>query len=304
LYIENVPEFTRWGELKDGKRVKGKEGLEYLRWITTIKNLGYVNYDRRFLNAADYGCPTRRIRYFGIFSKAGCPIVWPRPTHAEKENLFGLPKWVPCKNYINLQDEGRSIFGRDRGPLSINTLKRLAGGIKKFAPEIFFIMSYYGNGDNCQSINKPLNTITTKERHCIVKVEKCQFIQDYCHQDRYDQIDKPMSTLLTWQTKQLITVEKTQTKQLVTAEKSLFISSFFPRSEIKDFDIKMRFLYDWELASIMGFPEGYFHKPGMKISTKEIIKMIGNAVPVGMAKALLEPMTLLLIENIQTRVAV
>lgn len=422
LIIENVPEFIRWGELKDGKRVKGKEGLEYLRWIKAIKDLGYVNYEKRFLNAADFGCPTRRIRYFGIFSKAGFSIVWPKPTHAEKENSFGIPKWKACKDYIELSNEGNSIFGRrlnenvakqKRAPLSVNTLRRIAGGIKKFAPEVYFIMAYYGNGINCQSINKPLNTIPTKDRQVLVKIEKTQFIQDYCHQDRYDSPENPMSTLLTWQTKQLITVEKTQfvqdhcqsdsynpveeplktqtarqTKQLITVEKQFytraltnnhanqplekptptimtwgtdaivtckaqfissqynsngnpevnnsavesplpscttkekfqFITAYFnssghPESQnqslykplnsiltgenkkalvttehdgLVDFDVKMRFLTDEELSSIMGFPEGYFHKPGLKLSRKEIIKMVGNAVPVGMAKALVE----------------
>jgi DNA (cytosine-5)-methyltransferase 1 len=411
LYIENVPEFIRWGELKDGKRVKDKEGQEYVRWIRAIKALGYVNYERRFLNAADYGCPTRRIRYFGIFSKPGCPIMWPRPSHAERENLFGLPKWKPCKDYIDLTSEGNSIFGREhnedvykgrRTPLSENTLRRIAGGIKKFAPDVYFVMQYYGNGLNCQSIEKPLNTVTTKDRHALVKVEKMQFIQDHCHTSSYNLPDEPLRPQLTRQTKQLITVEKKfiskyfsnskeggrqqdhcqgldqpsptitcrdhstlvtaraqfytraltndfanqplekpaptimtwGTDALVTA-KIQFISHYFngnghPESQnqslhgplnsittnnkgalvtisqddLVDFDIKMRFLTDEELAAIMGFPKGYFKRPGLKLSKKEIIKMIGNAVPVGMARALLEPMAKYLIESELERVAV
>jgi len=402
LYIENVPEFIRWGELKDGKRVKGKEGLEYLRWVYAIKALGYVNYERRFLNAADYGCPTRRIRYFGIFSKPGFPIVWPRPTHAEKENLFGLPKWKPCKDYIDLTSEGNSIFGREfnetivkgkRSPLSENTMRRIAGGIKKFAPDVYFVMQYYGNGLNCQSINQPLNTVTTKDRHALIKVEKTQFIQDHCHTDSFNLPDEPLKPQLTRQTKQLITVNKqfytraltndyanqplekpaptittfgsdalvTVKAQFIssqynsngspevnnhsidrplgsptTKEKFQFITAYFNSSghpetqnqsldrplntiltepnkkalitvetdKVIDFDVKMRFLTDAELAAIMGFPKGYFHRPGLKLSKKEIIKMIGNAVPVGMAKALLETVTALLIEYKQERIAV
>ena len=440
LYIENVPEFIRWGELKDGKRVKGKEGLEYLRWIQMIKDLGYVNYDRRFLNAADYGCPTRRIRYFGIFSKPGFPIVWPRPTHSEKENMFGLHKWVPCKSYIDLTSEGNSIFGREgnenvykgrRQPLSENTLRRIAGGIKKFAPDVYFVMQYYGNGVNCQSIEKPLNTVTTKDRHALVKVEKMQFIQDHCHMDSYNLPDEPLKPQLTRQTKQLITVEKhivmddnynrdnvcnsiekplntivsggskrlisvsaqfiskyysgdqthaasieqplptvttkdhntliTTKAQFIssqynsngnpgannsdiesplpsctTKEKFQFITAYFnssghPETQnqsldrplntiltepnkkalvtaditgIVDFDVKMRFLSDDELAAITGFPAGYFKRSGLKLSKKEIIKMIGNAVPVGMAKALLDPVVKLLLEYEPTKIAV
>ncbi len=437
LYIENVPEFVRWGELKKGKRVVDKEGLEYLRWIRAIKDLGFTNYERRFLNAADYGCPTRRIRYFGIFSKEGYQITWPRPTHAEKENVFGLPKWIPCKKYINLTKEGNSIFGREfnediikskRQPLSENTLRRIAGGIKKFAPELYFIMKYYGNGDNCQSINQPIHTVRTKESHALIKCEKLQFIQDHCHTSSYNLPDEPLKPQLTRQTKQLITLEKqfytraltndyanqslekpaptittfgsdslvttkvqfltkyfssepgrnqhhcqsldqpfptirckdgtavvTAKTQFIssqynsngtpevnnqsidqplgsptTREKFQFITTYFnscgnPGSQNQsidkpigtiltgenkkalvtaildgfiDFDIKMRFLTEDELAALMGFPEGYFKKPGLKLSKKDIIKMVGNAVPVGMAKALLQPVAELLREEI------
>jgi len=445
LYIENVPEFIRWGELKDGKRVKDKEGLEYVRWIHAIKDLGYMNYERRFLNAADYGCPTRRVRYFGIFSKPGFPISWPRPTHAEKENIFGLPKWKPCKDYINLTNEGNSIFGREfnenvakskRSSLSENTLRRIAGGIRKFAPEIYFVMKYYGNGDNCQSLSEPLHTIRTHESHALIKVEKLQFIQDHCHTASYNLPEEPLRPQLTRQTKQLITVEKKfiskyfsnakeggrhqdhcqgldqpaptvtcrdhstlitakaqfytraltnncanqpldkpsptimtwGTDAIITAkaqfissvynssghpefnnhsvdsplgspttnEKFQFITAYFnssghPETQNQsidkplntiltepnkkalvtadmngfiDFDVKMRFLTDDELASIMGFPEGYFKRPGLKLSKKEIIKMIGNAVPVDMAKALLESVTSLLIECKVDKIAV
>ena len=415
IYIENVPEFIRWGELKDGKRVKNSEGLEYLRWIKSIKDLGYDSYERRFLNAADYGCPTRRVRYFGVFTRPGIPILWPQVTHAEKENMFGIPKWIACKDYINLTDEGVSIFGRaenelvrkgKRHPLSENTLRRIAGGIRKFAPEVYFIMKYYGNGDNCQSIAEPLHTIRTKESHTLITCEKLQFVQDHCHTPNYNLPEEPLRTQLTRQTKQLITVEKkflakyfngkrssgkiqhhcqsvdapaptirtvdgtavvtakaqfytraltnnyanqplTKPAPTITTfgsdalvtcelkgadEKFRFISTYFnsggnPETQNRsvdaplgtilserkhalvtaealpfDFDIKMRFLTEDELASIMGFPEGYFKRPGLKLSKKEIVKLVGNAVPVGMAKALLVPLCKYLIAT--ERVAV
>lgn len=222
IMFENVPEFVRWGKLKKGKRVKGKEGLEYLRWIKSIKDLGYPNYQRQFLNAADYGCPTRRVRYFGIFTKPGIPIVWPKATHAKDENLYDLPKWKACKDYLDLENEGNSIFGREfnedipkgkRKPLVTNTLRRIAGGIRKFAPEVYMIMKYYGNSNqgnnfNCQSVNSPLHTIRTKDSHVLIKVEKNQFIQDYCFTDTHQALDEPLRTQLTRQTKQLITIDK------------------------------------------------------------------------------------------------
>jgi DNA (cytosine-5)-methyltransferase 1 len=436
IFVENVPEFVRWGELdKKGKRIKEKEGQEYIKWVNSITALGY-KYDKRFLNAANYGCPTRRVRYFGIFVKPDFNIFWPEITHAEKENLFGLPKWIACKDYIDLQNEGISIFGRNeneeilphrRKPLSTNTLKRIAGGIKKFAPDIYFIMKYYGTGDNCQSIDAPLHTIRTKESHALITCEKMQFIQDHCHTPNYNLPDAPLNPQLTRQTKQLITLEKQflskyyngeradgrsqhhcqgldqpfptikttdgnavittkaqfYTRRLTneyanqplekpaptittcgndaivtiksqfistqnnsnghpeannspissplpsptTEEKFQFITAYFnsgghPETQNQsierplnciladrnkhalvtadqegfDFDIKMRFLSAEELASIMGFPEGYFNRPGLKLSKKKIIKMVGNAVPVRQAKVLIEPMMPQLLE--------
>lgn len=56
-----------------------------------------------------------------------------------------------------------------------------------------------------------------------------------------------------------------------------------------DFDVKMRFLDYSELAAIMTFPAGYFVKPGLKLTRKQIHKMIGNAVPPWFAKAIIEP---------------
>lgn len=347
IHVENVPEFIKWGPLtKSGKRVKGKEGTDYRKWVKSIKALGYVFYDRKFLNAADFGCPTRRIRYFGIFCKEGFHITWPAPTHSEKANINGLAKWIPCKNYIDLENEGKSIFGRNI-PLVNNTLRRIAGGISKFAPELYFIMKYYGNSTdgnnyNYQSTNEPLHTLRTKESHCLISLEKMQFIQDFCFVNRYDSPDSPMSTLMTWETKQLITLKaqfisaqynsngspehnnhsiEDPLPSATTKEKFQFITTYFnagghPESQnesierpigsiltmpnkkalitgsiddLLDFDVKMRFIADEEASAIMGFPEGYFKKPGLKLSKKDIFKMIGNAVHVNLARIIIEP---------------
>lgn len=437
LMIENVTEFVRWGELKNGKRVKAKEGIEYRKWVEKIRSMGWVNYQYRFLNAADYGAPTRRIRYFGIFTKPGVEIKFPEQTHhQDPNNISGLPVWKPCRDYIDLHDEGNSVFGREfnpnvpkgkRKPLSPNTLRRIAGGIKKFAPEMHFIMKYYGNGINCQSLNEPLHTIRTHDSHALISLEKRQFIQDYCHMDYQDSIEEPLRTQLTRQTKQLITLKANFISQyygnsdsnnshhrchsvdnpcmtittanrnllmtvkanfiakyfngkrkngnvqhhceavnkpfptittvnrnvlmtaeaqfisaqynsngkpeannhsiemplstITTEEKFQFITAYFNSSNrpetqnqsidaplntiltgtnkkalvtamnngLVDFDIKMRFLNEDELASIMGFPPGYFKK-GKKLSKKAIIRMIGNAVHVTMAELLVREM--------------
>lgn len=215
--IENVPEFKEWAPLVDGKPDKTRKGEEFARWKAAICALGY-DYSENINNAADYGIPTRRVRYFAFFTKSHLQLNfnWPEPTHS-KDGKNGLQKWVACKSYIDIEKEGNSIFGRKfnpevnkgkRKPLSENTLKRIAGGISKYAPELAFIFQYYGNGLNCQSLKSPLNTVTTKDRHVLVTMEKLNFIADHCHTDNYHSADEPMNPILTRQTKQLVTIEK------------------------------------------------------------------------------------------------
>jgi DNA (cytosine-5)-methyltransferase 1 len=422
--IENVPEFKKWSPLDDvGNPDKTRKGEEFTKWKNAICALGY-DYTEKIMNAADYGIPTRRVRYFAFFvSKSlNIEVRWPEPTH-NRDGSNGLKKWLACKNFINLNDEGNSIFGREfnpnvakgkRTPLSKNTLKRIAGGIKKLAPELNFIFQYYGNGLNIQKIETPLNTITVKDRHVLVTIEKKQFIQDHCHLDNFNEPQEPLNPILTRQTKQLITIEKQQflqdyygrdntahslegpaktitcenSKHLVTVEKKLmvqhfsgdhsseiesplptittkdhnaiatvkaqfispqynsngnpaannqsineplkaltteekfqFITAYFNSSgnpatqnqsiddplgailtsptkkalvtalqnEEFDFDIKMRFLHPEELSRISTFPKNYFTNPLLRLTKKEQVKLIGNAVPPEWARLIIAP---------------
>ncbi|MFA5420288.1 MAG: DNA cytosine methyltransferase, partial [Bacteroidales bacterium] len=246
--IENVPEFKEWAPLLKGQPDITRKGEQFEIWKNTICNMGY-DYHELICNAADYGIPTRRVRYFAFFTKKHLQmeVRWPAPTHS-KEGKNGLKKWEACRKYIDLENEGNSIFGRElnpnvikgkRHPLSENTLKRIAGGIRKYAPELAFIFQYYGSGLNIQSVDSPLNTITSKDRHVLVTMEKVQFIADYygrddtahsidgpantitcenskhlitfvtdhTHTDNYHSLDEPMNPILTRQTKQFISLQ-------------------------------------------------------------------------------------------------
>jgi DNA (cytosine-5)-methyltransferase 1 len=386
LGIENVPEFKKWAPLVNGVPDTTQKGVEFEKWKAAICAMGYDYYER-IMNAADYGLPTRRVRYFAFFMSKSIDmqIRWPEPTH-NRLGTNGLKKWVACKTYIDLTEEGNSIFGRrfnpavakgKRNQLSANTLQRIAGGIRKFAPELSFIFQYYGSGLNAQAISAPLNTVRTKDCHALVTIDKKQFVQDHVQTDNYNTTDEPLNPILTRQTKQLITLEKIQflqdyygrtdtatnldapantirtenSKHLITAqfispqynsngnpaannhsineplhtistqEKSQFISTWFnssgnPASQNQatsqplgtittgtnkqalitaienghiDFDIKMRFLHPEELSRISTFPKQYFTNPLLKLTKKEQVKLIGNAVPVDWARQIIAP---------------
>ena len=177
LYIENVREFLAWGPLDSkGKPVSRLKGEDYEHWRNTIINKGY-HYQHQFINAADYGGYSSRIRYFGIFAKDAMPINWPLPTHAKAPGNSGLKKWLPVREVLNLEDEGNSIFTRKK-PLVEATLKRIYAGLIKFVAggEDAFTQVYNSGSDmhRVKSLSVPVGSLTTQNSHSYVT---CSFFQ-------------------------------------------------------------------------------------------------------------------------------
>lgn len=234
ISIENVPAFKRWAPLdEDNKPIKARAGEEFERWKNAIMDLGY-EYKESIRNAADDGLPTRRVRFFCFFYRPGIEINFPEHTHSENgEN--GKYKWLSCREHIDTSDTGVSIFGREfnmdlrknlRRPLVKNSLKRIAGGIKKQHPGLYQFLCKYHGGDNPErsySLDKPIHTIDTSNRHQLVTITNGQFIQDHCQTDNYQGLDSPLRTQLTWQTKQLVTLEY---KEKIAIEKLRFIMDY------------------------------------------------------------------------------
>lgn len=184
IQIENVVEFMAWGPLdKNGKPVSRKNGSDWLRWRADINALGYQD-EWREMNSADYGAYTSRNRLFGCFAKPGLPIVWPEPTHAKepkKETLFGggLKKWMPVKDVLDLEDEGRSIFGRKK-PLSPRTLERIYAGLLKYVAggkDAFMVRWNSVSADGSYKhtavdLNNPCPTVTVQNRLGVAFIQK------------------------------------------------------------------------------------------------------------------------------------
>ncbi|TYP92061.1 DNA (cytosine-5)-methyltransferase 1 [Fodinibius salinus] len=195
--FENVEEFMAWGPLDENGRPKSmKRGQEYLRWVQAIKDRGY-RYEKRMLDAADYGAYTSRERLFGKFAKGDLPIVWPEATHTAepRDNMFGkLEPWKPVRDCLDFHIEGKSMFTRKK-PLVENTCKRILAGLEKYVPDFEeFLMKYYGNGANVESIDQPAGTLTKKDRFCLIQtafIDK-QYRSKYNHQS----INEPAGTIV------------------------------------------------------------------------------------------------------------
>jgi len=298
LTVENVPGVKKWAPLDaDGKAIKERAGEEFERWKKAMMDLGYC-YAESIRCAADDGLGTVRTRYFAIFYREGIDINFPDFTHNENGTDGKLP-WVPCRNFIDLNNTGHSIFGRKynealpkhhRKPYSHNSLRRIAGGIKKYAPDFKqFITTYYGGEagkDRGQSLDKPLNTIPCENRHQIISLEKMQFIADHCQVDFWQLPTEPLKPQLTRQSKQIVTVtEQLVTQyygtmqaqsldkplntapcrdihQLVTLEKYHFIAHYFnsagkPESQVQSIDRPLNTILGINKAQLVTFLDGF-----------------------------------------------
>lgn len=178
IQIENVEEFMSWGDMdENGKPISMEKGKSYLRWVRNVKKYGF-DFDHRILNAADFGAYTTRKRFFGIFAKKGLPIVFPESTHCKegRQDMFTkLEKWRPVKEVLDFDDEGTSIFTRQK-PLSEKTFERIYAGLIKFVAggkEAFMIkwnsMSRSGKYQ-APGIDEPCPVVSTQNRLGVAQV--------------------------------------------------------------------------------------------------------------------------------------
>lgn len=179
IQIENVEEFQSWGDVdENGRPISMDRGRCYLRWVRNVRKYGY-NFERKIMNAADYGAYTSRKRFFGIFAKKGLPISWPEQTHckAGSTGMFTdeLKKWKAVKDVLDFSIEGESIFGRKK-PLAEKTLERIYAGLIKFVAggKDAFIVKYNSMSRKGKyippSVDEPCPTVACQNRLGIAKV--------------------------------------------------------------------------------------------------------------------------------------
>lgn len=323
LIIENVPEFLRWGPVnpQTHRPVKSREGEYFVRWVETIKSLGF-KVDFRVLNCANYGDATTRARFFLIARNDGQPLRWPEATHAKKgkvEGLFdhGLHPWRAAREVIDWSIKGQSIFTRKR-PLSPKTLERIYAGAVKFGwPEPFLVVlrnhmdaqstaknngplvvepmiaPYYGSGsgETCRDIEHPVPTVTTKSRFGLVM--PITHTRDTSNRSR--SVDEPLPTVTGANRGELAFIAAQFGERPGQSPRVHDVNAPVPticaegRVQLvepgRDFDILFRMLEPHELAAAMGF-DAEDQKYEFAGTKTDVIRQIGNAVPVATAAAL------------------
>jgi len=299
MLIENVPEFQTWGPLGvNGKPLKSKKGETFKAFKIALQSLGY-RVDHRVLNSADYGDPTCRKRFFLIARRGNKKIRWPEITHTEAggRNLFGETKpWVPARSIIDWSIQGQSIFNREK-PLAEKTVARIEYGLKKFCGADFITIM---RGESMsREITKPIPTLTTQQNMYLCQPFLARFHGGKGPEKRVHDIDAPLPVVDTSNRYGLIEygliepepfiIKYFGTGQAQAIDKPLGTITTKDRFGLVEvfrrtpgLDIRLRMLQPHELAAAQSFPDDY-QFAGNK---GEVVKQVGNAVPVKTARAL------------------
>jgi DNA (cytosine-5)-methyltransferase 1 len=290
VIIENVPEFLSWGPLdKTGHPIQSQKGKTFQAFIQALRSLGY-SVDWRILCAADYGDPTTRKRLFVQAVKGRKRIMWPQITHMDGgQNLMGYRPWVPARDIIDWTIPGTSIFDRKK-PLADATIRRIAAGIEKYWGDYAqpFLAVLYGTND-VRSLDLPLPSVTASgAHHALVE----PLLVEYHGTSKPSPVSLPVKTITTKDRFGLLEPFMITVNHSGSDNRHFSLDKTMPTIcaggkshglvESYGLGIRFRMLKNHELKRAQGFPDDY------KIlgNTTEQTKQIGNAVPVGTAKAL------------------
>lgn len=287
LIVENVKEFVSWGPLgKNNRPIEKRKGEYFVMFVNAIRAMGY-QVDWRFCNAADFGAPTTRTRFFLQAVKSGKKIVWPTPTHSKtaETGLFAAKeKWIPAKDIIDWSIPCAPVDDRKK-PLVEATMKRILNGIEKYWGDaaIPFLARYNGGENRVHSISEPVPVLDTSNRYGLVQ----PLIAELRGKSGCRPVSEPLSTVATSGAHHALVMgyygngvchdpKESPLPTTTTKERFALIE------EMRDVKIGFRMLQPHELAAAQSFPKDYTFTG----NRADVVKQIGNAVCPKMAQAL------------------
>lgn len=212
IMLENVAEFKTWGPVRKGKPVRKKAGQTFQKFIKQLSELGY-EIDYRELTAADYGAPTSRKRFVLCARCDGEPIVWPEPTHGQRDSEAvksgRLKPWRSAAEIIDWTIPGYSIFASKAEikekygvqavrPLADNTMRRIIRGVDKFtirSGKPFIVDCNHGGAGHTRPVNEPINTLTRKYTGGIAAASLIQYHTEQSENARVSGLNAPINTV-------------------------------------------------------------------------------------------------------------
>lgn len=145
--VENVTEYTNW--------------TLFPAWCQAVTALGYA-VSPHVLDAADHGVPQHRRRLILVLTRSKHPLQLELPRSP----------YVSAASFIRF-DRGQWSQIERRGR-SRATLARVAAGRRAHGER--FLTAYYGNEKGGRSIERPIGTITTRDRWAVIDGDRMRMI--------------------------------------------------------------------------------------------------------------------------------
>lgn len=146
--VENVIEFMQWAL--------------FPAWCAALTALGYA-IAPHVIDAADHGVPQNRVRLYLVISKSKHPI----------QLDFDKQDHVPADMFINWS-AGTKWSRIDREGRSKATLSRIENGRRAHGQR--FLTAYYGNEYGGRGLNRPIGTITTRDRWAVIDGDQMRML--------------------------------------------------------------------------------------------------------------------------------
>lgn len=144
VIVENVPEFKKW--------------ILFPEWASAMAKLGYAMAPHE-VDAADHGVRQHRRRLFLVFSRSVAPLTLrlPRRQHRSIRDAIGWDEgtWRPWASAVR------------KRPLSEKTLERIVAGRAEHGDR--FLVAYYGSTRGGRSLDRPIGTLTTRDRYAVIR---------------------------------------------------------------------------------------------------------------------------------------
>lgn len=147
ILVENVPEFLNW--------------QLYRPWELAMQALGY-SVAPHVIDAADHGAPQNRVRMFLVLARSRAPLML---------NLQPQ-QHIPARSFIDLNSGNWQPINKPGRAKA--TLERVAAGRAEHGDT--FLISYYGMSKTGRSLDRPIGTITTRDRWAIVHGDQMRML--------------------------------------------------------------------------------------------------------------------------------
>ncbi len=144
--IENVPAMRRWAL--------------YEFWLGSLRALGYTMAEH-VINAADCGVPQDRERLI---------VVGRLGRRAPRLEMPRMPR-PPASTFVRFDDEMRWTPVAGHVPA---TLARIAQAQRDHGPRV--LVPYYSSARGGRSIDRPIGTLTTRDRYAVVDGDRMRML--------------------------------------------------------------------------------------------------------------------------------